>query len=272
MSKKPDMYFTTGEFAEIAGVSKHTLYHYDEIGIFSPAVKEDNGYRYYFVWQLESFQTIRVLQKLGMPLKEIKEYRKNPGVERMLPVLLEKEKELLREIETLKRMERFIGKEIENIHRVFEVELNTPQIVNEKEEYLMVSDLKSWDEKTLAAEIGEYTRYCEQHDVILSAVGSISSYEALKKGKFDAYQKIFVKPDRRERNLEYMVKPGGEYLEVYYQGYQGDLAYPFPMLHGYAVENGLLLGDEWYEEFLVDELLSSGYDDYIVRISAKVLR
>ena len=32
MNKK--MYFSTGEFAELAGVSKHTLFYYDEIGLF----------------------------------------------------------------------------------------------------------------------------------------------------------------------------------------------------------------------------------------------
>lgn len=271
MSKKSDMYFTTGEFAKIAGVSKHTLFHYDEIGIFSPAIKEDNGYRYYFVWQMETFQTIRVLQKLGMPLKDIKEYKKNPGIERMLPVLLEKEKELSREIETLKRMKRFIGREIEKIHRVSEVKLDMPKIVEEQEEYLIVSELKSCNEKTMAAEIEEYIRYCEQKDMILSAVGAIANYGNLQQGRYELYTKIFVKADQKKKNLEHTVKPAGEYLEVFYQGYSGDMAYPYQLLHNYAMEHGLLLGEEWYEEFLVDELLSSGYEDYIVRVTARVL-
>lgn len=31
MEKCPGLYFTTGEFAEILGVKKHTLFHYDFI-------------------------------------------------------------------------------------------------------------------------------------------------------------------------------------------------------------------------------------------------
>ena len=42
MEKKSELYFTTGEFARILGVRKHTLFHYDEIGLFSPALKEEN--------------------------------------------------------------------------------------------------------------------------------------------------------------------------------------------------------------------------------------
>ena len=72
MEKKSELYFTTGEFARILGVRKHTLFHYDEIGLFSPALKEENGYRYYFVWQMDMFEVIRALQKLGMSLGEIK--------------------------------------------------------------------------------------------------------------------------------------------------------------------------------------------------------
>lgn len=45
MNKK--MYFSTGEFAKLAGVSKHTLFYYDEIGLLSPEIKnKENGYRY----------------------------------------------------------------------------------------------------------------------------------------------------------------------------------------------------------------------------------
>ena len=37
MEKQSELYFTTGEFAKILGVKKHTLFHYDEIGLFSPS-------------------------------------------------------------------------------------------------------------------------------------------------------------------------------------------------------------------------------------------
>ena len=31
-----NLYMTTGEFAALMGVSKYTLFHYDDIGLFSP--------------------------------------------------------------------------------------------------------------------------------------------------------------------------------------------------------------------------------------------
>ena len=73
--------FTTGEFAALCGVTKHTLFHYDALGILSPARVGENGYRYYAPQQLEVFHVIETLRELDMPLSEIRAYldRRSPG-------------------------------------------------------------------------------------------------------------------------------------------------------------------------------------------------
>ena len=40
------------------GVSKHSLFHYDDIGLFSPEYVAENGYRLYSLYQLETLETI----------------------------------------------------------------------------------------------------------------------------------------------------------------------------------------------------------------------
>ena len=35
---------TTGEFAKICNVKKHTLFHYDDIGLLKPDYYDKNGY------------------------------------------------------------------------------------------------------------------------------------------------------------------------------------------------------------------------------------
>ena len=47
MNKK--IYMTTGEFARIMRITKETLFHYDEIGLFQPELTQPNGYRYYSI-------------------------------------------------------------------------------------------------------------------------------------------------------------------------------------------------------------------------------
>ena len=62
MKQKKD-YFTTGEFARICGVRKQTLFYYDSIGIFSPEIVGDNGYRYYSYTQVETFAVLTMTMR-----------------------------------------------------------------------------------------------------------------------------------------------------------------------------------------------------------------
>ena len=63
----------TGNFAKLCNTNKRTLFHYDEIGLFSPVLTDDKGYRYYTESQCDVFFTITYLKDIGMPLKEIKD-------------------------------------------------------------------------------------------------------------------------------------------------------------------------------------------------------
>ena len=66
--------YTTGQFAELCGVKKQTLFHYDDIGLLVPALVEDNGYRRYSYSQYQDFLLISCLKEAGMSLTEIKDY------------------------------------------------------------------------------------------------------------------------------------------------------------------------------------------------------
>ena len=67
-------YLSAGRFAALVGTTKETLFHYDEIGLFVPKRRGTNGYRYYAMDQIETFDVIGMLRELGMPLAEIRNY------------------------------------------------------------------------------------------------------------------------------------------------------------------------------------------------------
>ena len=68
-----ERYIKTGEFAKLVGVTKHTLFYYDKIGLFSPEIKLENGYRFYSFDQLDVFDVIQTLRELDVSLEEIKD-------------------------------------------------------------------------------------------------------------------------------------------------------------------------------------------------------
>ena len=57
-------YMTTGEFARRMGVTKNTLFHYDNIGLFLPEIVDTNDYRYYSIYQMEVFDTIIIYEEI----------------------------------------------------------------------------------------------------------------------------------------------------------------------------------------------------------------
>ena len=80
------MYMTTGELARLMGITKETLFHYDEIGLFQPEIVKENGYRYYAIYQMEVLNTILLLRDLGMPLKEIKFTLEERSLDKMMQI------------------------------------------------------------------------------------------------------------------------------------------------------------------------------------------
>ena len=87
-------YLTTGQFAALCKVNKKTLFYYDEIGLFCPAVTDSNGYRYYSVFQLDKFALITSLKNLGMELKEIQSYLECEQVEELNAMLLHQQEQI----------------------------------------------------------------------------------------------------------------------------------------------------------------------------------
>lgn len=271
MEQRSELYFTTGEFAGILGVTKHTLFHYDEIGLFSPAIKEDNGYRYYFVWQMDVFEVIRGLQKLGMPLGEIKEYMENRSPQRFLSLMGQQEQRIDQEIRRLRNMKKFIRYEIESTEAALKTPLNQPRMIRCPEVYLLVSDVHGNGEKKLAVEIAEHMKLRERHMAGTTTVGTISLGTDLSRGIYDRYVQVYTNLDRKIPGLRTVKRPGGDYIEVCYDGFSNGLERPYAMITRFAEQEQLKLDDAWYEDFLLDELTVKGYENYITRAIVRVL-
>ncbi len=63
---------TVKQLSKIAGITRRTLHHYDEIGLLKPSRIGDNGYRYYGEEALLKLQQILFYRELDFPLDDIK--------------------------------------------------------------------------------------------------------------------------------------------------------------------------------------------------------
>ena len=72
-----ELFYSTGEFARLNRINKRTLHYYDEIGLFSPEHKGENGYRYYTCMPFEQLELILLLRRqLTFPFRRSKPIRK----------------------------------------------------------------------------------------------------------------------------------------------------------------------------------------------------
>lgn len=103
MKKHDDALFQIGEVVKIMGVTRKTLLVFEEMGLLTPAFKDEvSGYRYYSADNMTQIRSIRSLQALGLTLKEVAEYYYDTeNIEAHLQRLMELRASLDRNIQML---------------------------------------------------------------------------------------------------------------------------------------------------------------------------
>lgn len=84
------VFYTPGEFARLFQIDKQTLIYYDNQGIFSPAHKSENGYRYYATEQILPFAELLSLRNLHVGGSQMSEFNATPTREKLLEILSDK--------------------------------------------------------------------------------------------------------------------------------------------------------------------------------------
>lgn len=86
-------FFTVGEAAKAANTTSETLRHYDRIGLVRPSKKDEwTGYRYYTEQDLVRIATVRALQCMELPLRQIKEVLEYDDLEKIVDFLAQAER------------------------------------------------------------------------------------------------------------------------------------------------------------------------------------
>lgn len=86
-------FFSVGEAARAAHTTSETLRHYDRIGLVKPSKKDEwNNYRYYTEQDIVRLNTVRALQLMDLPLREIKKVLEYDDLEKIIDFLAQAEK------------------------------------------------------------------------------------------------------------------------------------------------------------------------------------
>nr|WP_122012519.1 MerR family transcriptional regulator [Maliibacterium massiliense] len=258
---------TTAQFAKLLDVNKRTLHYYDDIGLFSPRIRGENGYRYYDVAQSMDFAYIRMLKELGLRIAEIAAYVQHPSPALFNSIASRKEKELDAQIRHLQRTRKTLRRIKEQVAFCETLRCPNISIVACKAELLLLLpyDFAQPD----IADLYAYARGAWSLEQIRMGIGGYISLDKVQQNDFERYDGIYTPALARGGPAKSMVKPGGAYLCGYQQGAWDQLPRMYRQMLAYARENGLKLTGYAFEMGL-NEFVIARPEDYITRIMIKI--
>lgn len=271
MNKK--IYMTTGEFARIMRITKETLFHYDEIGLFQPELTQPNGYRYYSIYQTEILDTILLLKDLGMPLKEIKQQLANRDPAKMLHILEEREHQINTEIAKLRSMEKWISQQKSKIHFAMQIDPTAIFIADFPERYYLYAEAPTATDAEL---------YRKTDDLInlLLTVGSIfkNDYDMayfqhashIESDKYAVYDNVALLLDNKPYGLPVHTLPAGKYLTAYHTGHWDTIGDTYDRLMTFKHEHNIHTSSEYLEHNVIDSFTAEDPQDYITEITVAI--
>lgn len=271
--KDSKMFLSTGEFSRLVGVTKHTLFHYFDIGIFIPAKIVENQYRYYSVWQVEHFYVISALKDLGMSLKEIKEYLDKRGPKESISLLKTQAHEIDEKIKRLEAIKQLISQKIELTQSIFDANTQAISVQDCGQEFLIVTDALPWTgELSLSASYANHVKNCARRGMTTPySVGQLLEMHRIKKGELDSYKYFYTKISENQIEGDVYLKKAGSYLTIYHTSGYDSINESYDRLLEYAEKEELILDSCFYEDVILDELSVEGYENFIIKISVRML-
>jgi DNA-binding transcriptional MerR regulator len=266
---KNDRLLSIKEFSDFTGVSQSALRYYDDIGLFSPAQRGENGYRYYSPQQTTYINQINIMRKLKVPLEKISDFVKHRTPELIVRALQEKEDELDEEMYQLHEMFSILHVTRNAIVSGMIANENEIELHEQNEHSLFLGPKTNFDSKTnhyFYDPLLVFYEYCRQFGFSLCyPIG----------GYFDDMDAYVASPSRPTHFFSAdprgtTIKPAGHYMVGYTRGYYGETNDLPERMVDFAVKNNLSFNGPMYNTYLHDEVCISDPSQYLLRASILV--
>lgn len=266
----------SGEFANLCGVSRELLIHYDKIGLLKPKEVRENGYRYYALEQLYLFDAIRFFMDTGMTARETIDYFEHRTTDRFLA-------QISNNIDHMKRQRDMLDARIgmmEKMRYITQRALSFPKDAPR---------LALWDELCFATTSVDES---DEQDNYLQAMGRHSDYcrNVLGMSTFPfgrivdiadwsrpgeqrlAKLSTWISEPKNNDPLDGRLtrKPKGTYAVVLHQGGTDTLSSSYEKLGRFLASEGLEPCGPAFELDMNSYLMSESPEDYLIHLSVLV--
>ncbi|MEH7383013.1 MerR family transcriptional regulator [Bacillus sp. JJ1533] len=274
MNEKNVKLLTTGEFAKLCKVNKQTLIYYDQIGLLSPVFKNEKGYRYYSINQIELFFVIDLLKDLDMSLTDIQQYTQNKSPESFLTLMYQKREEIAKKRQELEMKEKLIETKIALMKEASQLDFNHITLEHLPEATLYLSrNIENISDEEFVEVISEFID--ELNELQLDTgypIGGLTKREQILKGEFSKYSHLYIEQPHPKEGYPYFQAVKGDFLIGYHIGDDKSIHHTYKKLLSEMERLDLSLGDYVFEEYIYDTVVMNQKEQYITKIMIQVTK
>lgn len=262
---------TTGEFAKICNVTKHTLYHYNDVGILRPDSCDENGYRMYTYDQLNLFYFITVMKEMNMSLNEINLFLNNRTPEKVKSLFGNRIKELDKEIIRIRELQDMLKSRIEKIDYASSINSEEIKVEYKKEEKLFLSkSLKNDVDKNLLYMVkNNFNQFINNYS-LKDSLSTLISIEKINDSFSFTPENFLFDSEGEIPASRLFIKKSGKYLVAYHKGSYYNIESTYDRMITYIYDNNLKIGNYSYVKNLIDGLTTPSKNMHLLKISIEL--
>jgi DNA-binding transcriptional MerR regulator len=272
MNKKNGKYLTTGEFAKLCKVNKQTLFYYDQIGLLSPVLKNEKGYRYYSIRQIDLFFVIDLLKDLGMSLNDIQQYMQNRSPESFLSLMYQKKVEIVKKRQEIEMKEKIIETKIALMEEASHLDLHQVTLEQLPEATLYLSrNIENITDEEFVEVVSDFINELNVSQLDTGyPIGVITKREHVLKGEFTNYSYLYIEQPNPKKGYPYFKSVKGDFLSGYHIGDEKTIHKTYKRLFSEMDRLNLALGDYVFEEYIYDTVVMNHKEHYVTKIMIQV--
>lgn len=274
MNEKNVKYLTTGEFAKLCKVNKQTLFYYDQIDLLSPVYKNEKGYRFYSINQMELFYVIDLLKDLDMSLHDIQQYTQNKSPESFLRLMYQKKEEIVKKRQEIEMKEKLIEAKIALMEDATQINFDQITLEHLPEATLYLSrNIENISDEEFVEVISEFIDELNESQLDTGyPIGGITKREQVLKGEFSKYSYLYMEQPNPKEGYPYFQAVKGDFLIGYHIGDDKTIHKTYKRLLSEMERLNLTLGDHVFEEYVYDTVVTNQKEEYVTKIMVEVIK
>lgn len=254
------------QFSELTGIKQSVLRHYDEVELFKPIKRDENGYRYYSAPQTISVNLINVMHSANIPIKTIKEFIRHREPEQILNLFHKQEFDLNRELLRLQQAYSIIHTYCEVIDEGLHADERAISIKVMEAVPIELGPENDFSSGYMYDSFFEFLKFMDERN-ISTAYPTGGVYN-----NFNAFVNSPGYPNRyfSHAPIGRSNKDMGEYAVGYARGYYGQLGDLPSRMQEYVQKHDYYFTGPVYEMHLFDEVVVENPEQYLIQVSVPV--